>query len=623
MVDINRRVQSLMYLTSDVSLSPRSSLSGETPPASPMNKGDPMNEPMYENTQNLEILTQELNDLRELNMKHMALGPPLSPIYEKPTTLDIPQAILSRSSSSSNTRSVSAAVSDESVAGDSGVFEASRALLQNKDTAQVQIGLKYSKKDSCLTVTIERARNLSALYLPVGCQLYIRAALVPGNSQQTIRTSAFIDFVKPSFNSSFSVIVPLQHIYSKSLQVKVMSITNNVEEWVGNVQISLAEFNDEDNHSKWYNVISMSNPETMCSTFKEESSDESTIISSQTSTLTRDQNHVDLEAALNMQGQLNINSDDEDDDQEDDSDKVYRELSFDQVERGDNFIYSMFNETIDTEVVDKETNTECAFLPEKRRTRELGNSSKETTEERIVKRSQTFSPSAVVPKNRYVCRLNRSDSDSAMHFNNQLTPHSFRRGAIERRSLRYNNRLLRPPTNASAKSYPAIPRTSLDLELDLKAQQTKLLNLNDEIVRLRELKQRLEQARDNNDTKIATWALENEQLQKIVDAVQSQTNPETKHMQKLLHKTSKEIYKLRKTKACKGQPDVTSFKEKMAFFTRQGLSVPEIPIETTSTEELITIENNNIKCNNTHFPLSLKNSTASDISVDDLRGVEV
>lgn len=71
---------------------------------------------------------------------------------------------------------------------------------------------------------------------------------------------------------------------------------------------------------------------------------------------------------------------------------------------------------------------------------------------------------------------------------------------------------------------------------------------------------RLEQARDNNDTKIATWALENEQLQKIVDAVQNQTNPETKHMQKLLHKTSKEIYKLRKTKACKGQPDITSFK---------------------------------------------------------------
>lgn len=77
-----------------------------------------------------------------------------------------------------------------------------------------------------------------------------------------------------------------------------------------------------------------------------------------------------------------------------------------------------------------------------------------------------------------------------MHFN-QITPNSFRRGAIERRSLRYHNRMSRTTGGpASVKNYPAIPRTSLDLELDLKAQQTKLENLNEEIVRLRELKNR-------------------------------------------------------------------------------------------------------------------------------------
>lgn len=79
--------------------------------------------------------------------------------------------MLSRTSSSSNTRSVSAAVSNESVAGDSGVFEASRALLPNKEAAQVQIALKYSKCDCTLHVTIERARNLTALGLPNMCQL--------------------------------------------------------------------------------------------------------------------------------------------------------------------------------------------------------------------------------------------------------------------------------------------------------------------------------------------------------------------------------------------------------------------------------------------------------------------
>jgi protein KIBRA len=64
-------------------------------------------------------------------------------------------ALSTPSSSGTNTRSVSAAVSDESVAGDSGVFEASnkkRSSLasdniaedMNVETAQVQIKLRYA-----------------------------------------------------------------------------------------------------------------------------------------------------------------------------------------------------------------------------------------------------------------------------------------------------------------------------------------------------------------------------------------------------------------------------------------------------------------------------------------------
>ena len=90
---------------------------------------------------------------------------PLSPISE--TTTD------DRKTISSNTRSVSAAVSDESVAGDSGVFEASHkkedlGLSMNLETAQVQIKLRYSATDDLLHVGIERARNLSALFIPEG-----------------------------------------------------------------------------------------------------------------------------------------------------------------------------------------------------------------------------------------------------------------------------------------------------------------------------------------------------------------------------------------------------------------------------------------------------------------------
>lgn len=93
------------------------------------------------------------------------------------------------------------------------------------------------------------------------------------------------------------------------------------------------------------------------------------------------------------------------------------------------------------EYVDKETNTECAFPPEKSRSQQ----SQQAADDRPVKRSQTFTPSAAVGKSRYICRLNRSDSDSAMHFG--VTPHPFHRGAVERRSLRFHTKAPKTATS--------------------------------------------------------------------------------------------------------------------------------------------------------------------------------
>lgn len=53
---------------------------------------------------------------------------------------------------------------------------------------------------------------------------------------------------------------------------------------------------------------------------------------------------------------------------------------------------------VDTE--DKETNTECVFLPEKGSKRR-----EESRAAMVIKRSQTFSPSAAVAKSQYVCRV--------------------------------------------------------------------------------------------------------------------------------------------------------------------------------------------------------------------------
>lgn len=53
-------------------------------------------------------------------------------------------------------------------------------------------------------------------------------------------------------------------------------------------------------------------------------------------------------------------------------------------------IYNISLQT--TETKEQETNTECAFLPQKQKVYAAGDVTKEISDERFVKRSQTFSP---------------------------------------------------------------------------------------------------------------------------------------------------------------------------------------------------------------------------------------
>lgn len=70
----------------------------------------------------------------------------------------------------------------------------------------------------------------------------------------------------------------------------------------------------------------------------------------------------------------------------------------------------------------------------------------------------------------------------------------------------------------------------------------------------------LEEAVDTKDQKIAVWAVENEDFQRLVESVEINNAPEDKKLQKLLTKTSREIYNLRRTRQPKGQPDCVFFK---------------------------------------------------------------
>lgn len=572
---------------------------------------------------------------------------PLSPISETPP----PTGIRSRASSSgTNTRSVSAAVSDESVAGDSGVFEAcNRKRLSEPisdvdplasgemslETAQVKIKLRYSKSDELLYVGIERARNLAALFIPDNAQVYIKAALLPMQSlvNHMYCTKSVVDLRKPTFGETFPIAVPFNKLFTKTLQVTLWC--TEAEKCLGSAQVSLADFSPESSSVKWYNILSFrfmqpsdspgtstngasmsvrlakhDKQESDISVYrnaqntKEESSDESTIISSQTSTLTRNQGCDELQTAVTLKlEELNCRrspeEENEDHDSESGSEGSDEEGIIVEFTMEENILEDVLEHEEDEELneetrqtQDKETNTECVFIPEQGKQRKLSAAgiapgAIHDDKNSSVKRSQTFSPSAAVSRNHYICRLNRSDSDSSMPLYRRGGP--FQRNSVERRSLRWRrpSSALSYKTTKKSSHLPPTARTSLDLELDLQAQHARLNNLQDELSRLRELKQRLEQAREKGDTDLATWLLEDQKFQNLIAQAESGKNGkslEDKKVEKMLKKTSKEIYKLRKTKAGKGKPDIISFKEKMAFFTRVNLNVPVLPPEEFGAE---------------------------------------
>ncbi|XP_047003394.1 protein kibra isoform X1 [Schistocerca americana] len=588
--------------------------------------------------------------------------PPLSPISETPPPLVgssqelLQVAGLSNPSSGTNTRSVSAAVSDESVAGDSGVFEASNKRHSffgvdhtvsdemSLETAQVQIKLRYSISDGLLHVGIERARNLAALFIPDGSRVYIKATLLPNSPPLTSAccTKTIDDLRKPTFGDNFPLPVPLNKLLTKTLQVNVWNIDSaNHEECLGSAQVSLADFSPEAVSIKWYNILAfrLMHPETNASNqvvergstaltknhdkqesdvsvfnkqiavLKEESSDESTIISSQTSTLTRSQGlHSTVSTRLE---ELDSQEEEEEEDEEDDDDDDDDDDEDDEEEDGiivefcqEDLLEAVLEHAEDTAVPedsndfsvdtsDKETNTECVFIPEKG----VRKRPEESARTIVIKRSQTFSPSAAIGRNQYICRLNRSDSDSSMPLYRKGGP--FQRNSVERRSLRWR----RPPgtvvvtkhgrSSSSGVSSSATARTSLDLELDLRAQHCRLQMLQDELSRLRVLKDRLETARAEGDPEMAAWVIEDTAFQNLIAQAESSKNgksAEERKIEKMLKKTSREIYKLRKSKAGKGKPDIISFKEKMAFFTRATVPLPVLPTDDGTSSECSTLK---------------------------------
>lgn len=119
------------------------------------------------------------------------------------------------------TRPVTAAPSDESVAADSGVFDASQENLKatqrgdfdedSVDTAQMKLGLSYDVDREALIVCIDQAKGLKALgNTTQNKEVFAKAVLLPSSpSESCVLETKRCDYQdNPVFEEQFHIPVP-------------------------------------------------------------------------------------------------------------------------------------------------------------------------------------------------------------------------------------------------------------------------------------------------------------------------------------------------------------------------------------------------------------------------------
>uniref|UniRef100_A0A8C0Q5A9 WW and C2 domain containing 2 n=1 Tax=Canis lupus familiaris TaxID=9615 RepID=A0A8C0Q5A9_CANLF len=430
------------------------------------------------------------------------------------------------------TACVSAAVSDESVAGDSGVYEAfvkqpsevedvpySEGDVTIVETAQVQIGLRYDAKRSSFMVILAQLRNLHAFLIPHTSKVYFRVALLPSSTDVSclFRTKVHPATESILFSDMFRVAISQTALQQKTLRVDLCSVSKHrSEECLAGTQISLADlpFSNEI-FTLWYNLL----PSKQMSCKKNDEENEDSVF----------QPNQPLVDSIDL--------------------------------------------------VDKETNTDeagdagVAVRPKDRSG--LSARQRPFVRSSVIVRSQTFSPGE---RNQYICRLNRSDSDSSTLAKKSL----FVRNSTERRSLRVKRTVCQPVLRRTAPERPV--RTSLDLELDLQASLTRQSRLNDELQALRGLRQKLEELKAQGETELPPGVLEDERFQKLLKQAEKQAEQSKEEQkqglnaEKLMRQVSKDVCRLRE-QSRKVPRQVQSFREKIAYFTRAKISIPSLPAD--------------------------------------------
>ncbi|XP_044078755.1 protein KIBRA isoform X2 [Siniperca chuatsi] len=358
---------------------------------------------------------------------------------------------------------VTSAVSDESVAGDSGVYEPSERrpglpadlLLGSYEErlvlgcSQVQLGFRYESRDQRFTIYVMQLSNCNALCLPADQKMYVRSAVLPcGEATRCLfRTRGSLPQDVVEVNEVFGMQISHSALRQKTLRVDVCNTSKSGhEECLAGAQISLADVScSEERCTKWYNLLSRAYMPEINSKEKESRADggsDRTRVSSsdRVGAPEDDEWHGDpLEADMfdeeegnGVEGVGPLEEEDEfypessqwEAEEEEEEAKVTKPPSPPPTAAA-----------AITEKVNKETSMDnllpsyhCSVVRPKERRPDVHQQNPFMRGNTII-RSKTFSPG---PQSQYICRINRSDSDSSTL--SKKSP--FVRNASERRSMR-------------------------------------------------------------------------------------------------------------------------------------------------------------------------------------------
>ncbi|XP_029029534.1 protein KIBRA [Betta splendens] len=482
---------------------------------------------------------------------------------------------------------VTSAVSDESVAGDSGVYEPSErrpglpADLHPGSyeerlapgCSQVQLSFRYESRDQRFTIYVMQLTNCSALCLLADHKIHVRVVVLPclEASCCLFRTRGSLPQDAVEVNEVFGMQISHNALRQKTLRVDVCCSSKlGHEQCLAGAQISLADIScSEERCTKWYNLLS----HTCMAEINQESGaadSEQTCVSGSVEAPEEDSwLAVPLEANIyadadSVEGAGPLQEDEE----------FYPDSSQCEAEEEKASEPPPPVTAVITEKVNKETSMDnlppshhCSVVRPKERRPDVRQQNPFMRGNTII-RSKTFSPG---PQSQYICRINRSDSDSSTL--SKKSP--FVRNASERRSMR----MKKPPVQV--KGLDGLLRTSLDLELDLQVSRTRQARLTQELQVLRELKAQLEKARQQGQRELPAWVQEDERFRLLLKQAEKQTQQEQlqeKRVEKMMRAAAKDVHKIR-GQSRKEVPEVQTFREKMAFFTRAKSSIPNLPAD--------------------------------------------